>query len=202
MPKAYETNSLGYKLRFNGPATVEEYDTAAGRKDACLEDACDNTIYRGTLPEWQSAWAKRLEEMTGVKRGVDQAATDRAKARSKKPEEVADIPEKVKAYDARVKASMSDADKNALNATAQEVADGIAIDPSPAKRQAGPGKDLLAKADSLLTLPEDQLQAKIDKYMAAVEGFELETDEESGKPDRSSLARLIGRYLDYLMAQE
>jgi hypothetical protein len=202
MPKSYETNSLGYKLRFNGPATVEEYDQAAGRTGACLEDACDNTIYRGTLPEWQAAWAKRLEEMTSTKRGVDQAATDRAKARSKKPEEVTDIPEKVKAYDARVKASMSDADKNALNAAAQEVADGILIDPSPSKRVAGPDKALLAKADSLLTLPEDQLQAKIDKYTAAVEGYELETDEESGKPDRTSLARLIGRYLDYLMAQE
>ena len=72
----------------------------------------------------------------------------------------------------------------------------VPIDASPSKRIAGPGKDLLAKADSLLTLPQDQLQAKIDKYKGAVE-HELETNEETGKPDRNSLARLIGKYLTF-----
>jgi len=199
MPKPYETNSLGYKLKFNGPATVEEYDQAAGRVGACLEDACDNTIYRGTLPEWQAAWAKRLEEMTGVKRGIDQAATDRARARSKKPDEVADVPEKVKAFDARVKSSMSDTDKAALNSVAQEVADTVGIDPSPAKRIAGPDKSLLVKADSWLTLPDDQLEVKINKAREAVGAYDLELDE-NDKPDRISLARLIGKYLDELLA--
>ncbi len=32
---------------------------------------------------------------------------------------------------------------------------------------AGPDKDLLSKADSLLTLPADQLQDKVDKYLGA-----------------------------------
>jgi hypothetical protein len=201
MPKQYETNSLGFKLRFNGPATVEEYDQAAGRVGACLEDACDNTIYRGTLPEWQSAYAERLEEVSGIKRGVDQEATERARSRSKKPEDVKDVPEKVRAFNARVQTQMSDADRAALNGLAQEVADGISVDPSPAKRVAGPDKQLLAKADSLLTLPEDQLNAKVEKYLSVVEGFELERDE-ADKPDRVSFARLIGRYLEYLMAQE
>src|SRR5437660_12881398 len=69
MPKQYETNSLGYKLKFNGPSTVEEYDQAAGRVGACLEDAIDNTIYRSTLPEWQGSFAKKLTEITGTQRG-------------------------------------------------------------------------------------------------------------------------------------
>jgi hypothetical protein len=200
MPKQYDTNSLGYKLRFNGPATVEEYDQAAGRVGACLEDACDNTIYRGTLPEWMRAFAVRLEEMTGTKRGTDAEATARAKARSKKPDDVKDVPEKVKAFHARVTASMSDADKNALNAVAQEVADTIAIDPSPAKRVSGPDKQLLGKADSLLTLPDDQLDEKVEKMIGRVEGFELQRDE-NDRPDRSSLARLVGRYLEALMTE-
>lgn len=201
MPKTYETNSLGYKLKFNGPATIEEYDQAAGRVGACLEDACDNTIYRGTLPEWQAAWAKRLEELTGTARGVDRAATDRAKSRSKKPDEVADVPEKVKAYDARVTAAMSEADRAALAAVAQEVADGIVVDPSPAKRAAGPGKDLLAKADSILTMPEDQIEARVQKYLSRVDGFDLQRDE-NDRPERVSLARLVGSYLDVLLAED
>ncbi|HEU0049869.1 MAG TPA: hypothetical protein VFQ43_19935 [Nitrososphaera sp.] len=197
--KEYPTNSLGFKLRFKGPSTADEYNQAAGRTDAIVEDAIDNTLYRGTLPQWQSEFQQRLEQMTGIKRGVDQEATQRAKSRSKKPDEVKDVPEKVKAYVARVTSQMSDADKAALNGVAQEVADGITIDPSPAKRQAGPDKTVLSRADSWLTLPDDQLQAKIDKALAAVDGFELETDEETGKPDRRSLAFLISRYADVLM---
>ena len=201
MPKDYNTNSLGYKLRFKGPSTPDEYNQAAGRTDAVVEDAVDNTLYRGTLPQWQSEFQERLEQMTKIPRGVDQEATQRAKSRSKKPDEVIDVPEKVKAYVARVTSTMSDADKAALNGIAQEVADGITIDPSPAKRQAGPDKSLLSKADSWLTLPDDQLQAKIDKAQSAIDGgFELETDDETGKPDRRSLAQLIGRYADVLLA--
>jgi hypothetical protein len=196
----YETNSLGYKLTFEGPKTVEEYDQKAGRVGACLEDAVDNTIYRGTLPEWQDEFARKVAERTGVERGTDNAATERARSRSKDPAKVNDVPEKVKAYVQRVTAGMSEQEKNNLAVLAQEVANGIYVDPSPSKRAKGPGKDLLAKADSLLTLPEDQLQTKIDKYLSRVEGFELETDE-NDKPERNSLARLIGRYLDILLSE-
>ena len=197
---AYDTNSLGYKLSFEGPKTVEEYDQKAGRVGACLEDACDNTIYRSTLPEWQDEFAKKVEELTGQTRGTDAAATERAKSRAKDPSKINDVPEKVKAFVQRVTAGMSETDKNALTKLAQDVANTITVDPSPSKRARGPGKDLLAKADSLLTLPEDQLQTKIDKYLERVEGFELETDE-NDKPERNSLARLIGRYLDILLAE-
>ena len=83
---------------------------------------------------------------------------------------------------------------------ARELASKTAIDASPSKRMAGPGKDLLSKADSLLTLPADQLQGKVDKYLGAVGDFQLETDE-NDKQNRASLARLVGRYLDLLMAR-
>jgi hypothetical protein len=73
---------------------------------------------------------------------------------------------------------------------ARELASKTAIDASPSR----PDKDLLSKADSLLTLPADQLQDKVDKYLGAVRDFQLETDE-NGKPDRVSLARLVGRRL-------
>jgi hypothetical protein len=196
----YETNSLGYKLSFNGPKSVEDYDQKAGRVGACLEDACDNTIYRGTLPEWQDAFAAAVEEKLKVKRGVDNTATERAKSRAKDPSKIQDVPEKVKAFIQRVTAGMSEQEKGELTVLAQSIANNIVVDPSPSKRARGPGKDLLAKADSLLTLPADQLQAKIDKYLSKVEGFELETDE-ADKPERNSLARLIGQYLDILLSE-
>jgi hypothetical protein len=197
---SYETNSLGYKLSFEGPNTVEEYDQKAGRVGACLEDAIDNTIYRSTLPEWQDAWATKLAEVTGQPRTVDKEATDKAKARAKDPSKIQDIMEKVKTYDKRVTVGMNEQQKADLARMAQEVANTIMVDPSPSKRAKGPDKALLAKADSLLTLPEDQLQQKIEKYLGKVEGFQLETDD-NDKPERASLARLIGRYLDILLSE-
>lgn len=199
--KVYETNSLGYPLKFKGPGTVEDYDRVAGKVGVCLEDAVDNTIYRSTLPEWQDAFSKEIESKTGQKRQVNEKATADAKARSKSPDKVKDIMETVRVYHNRVTAGMSDEDKKALAAAAQVCADSIVVDPSPSKRQAGLSKDLRAKADSLLTLPTDQLEAKVTKYLDKVPGFELERDE-ANKPTTESLGRLIGQYLDVLLAED
>ena len=148
---------------------------------------------RPLLPQWSS--------LTGIKRGINEEQTAKAKARAKDPAKVHPVPESFITYANRCKATMFDSDWQALDAEARKLASTVPIDASPSKRIAGPGKDLLAKADSLLTLPIDQLQAKIDKYKGAVE-HDLETDEETGKPDRNSLARLIGKYLNFILAQE
>ena len=91
----YETNSLGYKLSFNGPKSSKITIRKLVVVGACLEDACDNTIYRGTLPEWQDAFASAVEEKLKEKRGTDTAATERAKSRAKDPSKIQDVPEKV-----------------------------------------------------------------------------------------------------------
>lgn len=190
----YQTNSIGFELSFEGPSTVEEYDKAAGKVGLCLEDAVENTIYRGTLPKWHKAFAVKVEELTGVKREVNTKATDEAKARSKTPDKVADIMETVPRYVKRAIASMSDEDKKALAVIAQEVADGISVDPAPSERQRGIPKDLLAKADSVLTGTEDEIEAKVTRWSEMVPNFELERDE-ANKPTRESLAMLAGEVL-------
>lgn len=194
----YETNSMGYKLNFNGPDKVEDYDKAAGRVGACLEDAVDNTIYRGTLPEWQEAFGTQVLVPKYGDRQVNQAATDAAKARSKTPEKVQPVMETWTRYHSRVTSGLSDADKASLAAEAQRIADAISVDPSPSKRQAGPNKAFLAKADSWLTLNEAELEAKVTPALQAVPDFDLERDEQ-GKPERASLARLIEKYVDTMV---
>jgi hypothetical protein len=194
----YETSSMGYKLKFNGPDTVDAYDKTAGRVGACLEDAVDNTIYRGTLPEWQEAFGEKVLIPRFGERQVNQSATDAAKTRSKTPEKVADIMETWSRYHARVTAGMSDEDKKALAVEAQNIAATISVDPSPSKRQAGPKKMFLDKADSWLTLDDNALEAKIGPALNAVPDFDLERDD-NGKPERSSLARLIERYVDTMV---
>src|SRR6266498_1257349 len=202
MPKTITVSTGPFRdLPFPGHADAEEFDREAGEAGACVEAAAASVAYRSTLPEFHKAFTPTVESLTGVKRGVNDEATAKAKARSKTPDKVEDVPESFITYANRVKASISETDWTALDAAARELSAQTKIDASPSKRQAGPGKDLLAKADSLLTLPADQLQAKVDKYQGAVEGFDLQTDE-SGKPDRASLARLVGKYLEYLLAQD
>lgn len=187
----YETSTMGFDVKFNGPDTVEDYDRAAGKVGSCLADACENTIYRSTLPELQSKLVDKIEALTGAKREVNQTATDAAKGRAKDPSKVKDILETVPKFVKRAIAGMSDADKAALQQEIQTIADGITVDPSPSKRQRGPAKDLLAKADQTLTLPEDEREAKITKWLGLVEGFELEREEDN-TPNRESLALLVG----------
>lgn len=206
----YSTNSVGYALKFEGPADAAEYDTKAGKVGACVEDACDNTIYRSTLPEWQEAFEPKLTELTGVKRGVDQKATDAARARSKNPDKVKDVPEKFKAFNLRARAAFfvdesgaaldekSDAYKakdKELDALAQSVADTITIDPSPSARAAAPSKANLAKADDILAREEAKREATIANLLSVVSDYELERDE-AGLPDRDSLARLVGKFVE------
>lgn len=202
MPKTITVSTGPFRdLPFPGHETAEDFDREAGEAGACVEEADASVAYRSTLPEFHKAFTPTMESLSGVKRGVNAEATARAKARSKTPDKVDDVPESFITYANRVKAQLGEEDFKALDAAARELAGKTPIDASPSKRQAGPGKDLLAKADSLLTLPADQLQAKVDKYLASVEGFQLDTDE-AGKPERASLARLVGKYLDFVLSQE
>jgi hypothetical protein len=202
MPKTVTVSTGPFRdLGFPGHENAEEFDREAGETGACAEEADASVAYRSTLPEFHKAFTPTMEQLTGVKRGVNEEQTAKVKARAKDPSKVEPIPESFITYANRVKASLNEDDWKALDAAARELAKSIPIDASPSKRIAGPGKDLLAKADSLLTLPADQLQAKIDKYQGAVEQ-EIEVDESTGKPDRNSLARLIGKYLNFVLAQE
>lgn len=194
----FETNSLGYPLKFKGPDTNEEYDQKAGKVGAVREDACENIMYRSTLPEWQAAFSAKLEEMFGVTRAVNQTATEAAKTRSKTPEKVKDVLETVRVFHNRVIAGATDEQKAELAATAQSIADGIAVDPSPSKRAAGIPKGFRDKAEVWLALPTDQMEAKVTTALDAVEGYNLERDEEN-KPTVESLARLISQYIDSLL---
>lgn len=197
----YEVSTMGFDVKFNGPDTVEAYDQAAGKVGSCLADACENTIYRSTLPELHGKLVEKIEALTGQKRQVNQTATDAAKARAKDDAaraKVKDVLETVPKFVKRATAGMSKEDLAALGSEIQGIADSITVDPSPSKRQRGPAKDLLAKADQILTLPEDQREAKITNWLNQVEGFELERGEDDNIPTRESLALLIGELVKQL----
>jgi hypothetical protein len=198
MTKQYETTSCGYALKFTGPGTVEDFDKRAGKLGACLENSVIKILWHETLPEWQEAFAELLHERTGIARQTDEAATARVRARSKNPDNVTPLKERLRVYNERVYnewVNGSEAKKQALQEWAQETANGIRIDPSVAAQPpAGPLKGDLAKANDILTHDSDYVETRVTKLLSKVQDFELTRDED-GKPDPQSLARLINRYV-------
>jgi len=194
MPKQYEFSTGPFTLRSPGPATVEEFDAKAGA-GMCLDGAVADCIYRGHIPSFWDEYIPQVEKLTGVARGVDAAATARAKARQKADSKavVKDVPEKFGVYISRVLAGVSDTDKVELTKLASEVAAKMDIDPSPSRRQSGPGAANLAKADDVLSRDDAGINSTVNKLLSVVGDYDLDRDA-NGKPDRESLAGLIKAY--------
>lgn len=179
-----------------GHASIEDFDREAGKVGAALEEADFSLIYRDTLPEIHSAVVSDIEVLSGIKRNVNADATAKLQARAKAGVTVADVLENFVPYANRVKANVDEETWKAIDAKFREVALATAVSAAPSVRTGGgaPSKANQEKADGLLQLDADTLETKVEKLMAAAPNFSLARDED-GKPERVSLARLIGAWL-------
>ena len=195
----YETSSNGYDVTFEAPNTVEDYDKLS-EPGQCLRDAIAETVNRTTILNWQSEFAKVLAERTGISREIDEKATAAVKAKAKNPNNTRDILERFSSYNKRVDAQYANGDsakRAELEAWAQETADKITVD--PARQRTGTiAKGDLIKAEDVLSGTPESIEAKVEKYLGVVEGFDLVRDD-SGLPEKQSLARLIGKYVQELL---
>lgn len=176
----YSSRSCGYKLKFQGPATIEAYDEQAGRPGAALEDACLMTIYRTTLNEWGEQFAQLLTERTGFSR---------------------ENGERLKSFNSRVLENWvtdNGAKREQLQKWAQEVADKLVVDPSRAVSTLASTTSIskadLAKANEILSHDSDYIETRVNLLLGEVPDYEL-TRQNDGKPEPQSLARLIGSYI-------
>lgn len=202
-------------LVFNGYDDIAAYDADAGQidgKSSGMYDLNKSLVWRSTLPEFHKKFVPIMEELSGIKRGVDEKATEVLKARAKDDEakaKVKDVPEKFVTYAARVKASIDADNAKAKEAgeepsdtwtqivlRGRELAKTIKVDATPGRTPAGPEKSYIAKADSILTRTDDEIEATVTKLTTLVPTFELERDEETGRPNRDSLARLAKAAFD------
>jgi hypothetical protein len=184
----YETRSCGYRLTFQGPDSVEDYDAKVGKPGTALEHACLHTIHTRTLPEWQEKFASVLEERTGISRLIESEATETRKA----------VPERVLAFNKRIIAQWGNGnDKTAiLQQWAQETADQMFVTPpaAPDEKLPPPSRADLDKAQQILARDPALVAQKIQLMLAEVPGFKLLRDV-NGLPDPQSLAHLLNRYI-------
>lgn len=59
-------SSLGLDVKFSVPSTVEEYDQNAKKAGACLQDAIDNTAYRGSLSKFRYGFLHGVNTKDGL----------------------------------------------------------------------------------------------------------------------------------------
>lgn len=181
-------------LAFPGHASADDYDKEAGKAGTCVEDADTNVLYRSTLPEFHEKFTPTLETLSGQKRGVNADATEKAKAKSKTPDKVKDVPESFVDFANKVKASVSEDIWKEIETQAKAVALTVPIDASPSSRGGGIAKAYREKAAEVLARAQDAYDASVAKLQAAVSDFVLDTDPETGRATEDSLARLVAEF--------
>lgn len=195
----FETTSSGYDLSFHAPNSVEEYD-AKGGSGQCLRDAIAETVNRSTILAWQADFAQVLEAHTKIPREIDAEATAKARARAKNPDSVIrEVFERFSQYNKKVNDLYANGDETKraeLEKLAQEAADRVPVDPTR-QRTGAIAKGDMAKALDVLSGTPESIEAKVDKYLQTVD-FDLQRDD-SGLPEKNSLARLIGKYVEALL---
>lgn len=201
--KQYKTSTLGRDLFLNGPDSVTEYE-AKGGQGSCLEEAVGALIAWDTLPDFHDALGNALVKEFGIVRGIDEKATEKAKAKAKGDDAKAkaSVPEKWTTYIRRVEATLTDDQKPTFDELWKSTAQLVEIDPTPSKRKSrGPGKQFVDWAEQTLAMPTDKMEKKITKILSFIPEFELSRDAE-GVPDVTSLALAIKASFDASMADE
>jgi hypothetical protein len=201
--KTIEVSTGPFKnLRFIGHMNAAEYDAEAQVTDGAENSAVDvadvSDMYRSGFPSFHKAIGAMVEELSGIKRGINEKATAAAKLKAKDPEKVEDVGEAYPTYFNRVEAALSGTDEGKaiwkeIDQKSRAVAAATKCDSSPSRREKGLPKDVLAKADEIIARPVDARDAAIAKILAGVDGVTVDTDE-AGVPDRESLGRAIQAY--------
>lgn len=145
-----EYKSLGLSLSFQVPDSVEEFDANAKRAGACLDEAINNIVYRGSLAEFRDTFLTKVEEETGIERTTEEKPSP-TKADPNNTTTVYTESEAV--YFKRVCAEKG-CEPTEFQDLANQVAAAIVFDASAAERKpAGPkklAKMYLASADEVI----------------------------------------------------
>jgi hypothetical protein len=138
-----EYRTLGYKLPFEAPSTVDEFNANAwkaptGEGNPCLTEAINNIIYRGSLAEFRFVFLhgreekkddkgvvietaiQGVEDQTGIKRLTEEVKGKDGKVRMKDNEPVTKFTESEEKYFDRVIATLVNDKKFASEETARQ----------------------------------------------------------------------------------
>lgn len=193
--KQAKYSSLGLDVNFSVPSTIEEFDTNAKRVGACLDEATNNVIYRGSLAEFRENFCAKLEEVAKVDRMT--------KATDKKDDKGNPIEVYIETEADFVKRVVSTTKKpiESWQSLADEVAKAIVFDASQRERKpAAPkklGADYKATAEKVIA---NKNQAKLVALVAKDLGETLVLKNDAS--DVETIGWAIKRHQDWKRKQE
>lgn len=178
-------NSLGLEVPFQVPESVEEFDANAKRAGACLDEAINNVIYRGSLAEFRDLFLHGRPAGEGLPafNGIDAITGIERKTKTvKKGDKEAEEWDETEAeYFKRVCAQLGKEPK-AFQDLANAAAALIAFDASARERKAPVPKKLseefkTAAKNALAKYDDGKITKNIRKYLPDVADFVRTGDE-------------------------
>jgi hypothetical protein len=205
--KTIEYKSLGLSVKLSVPESVEEFDANAKKSGACLTEATNNVVYRGSLADFREKLCEKVEadyaieratKDTGKKRKVEVKNADGTTTTTE--EAIVTYSESEAEFIKRVVA-----DKNIkiedLQPTADAIAAELVFDASATERKPSAPKKLAAKyvEDAKKVLAS----GNIDKVNVRMSGLINKTFTSTGDADKdaTALGWLIKEYAEALEAQ-
>lgn len=214
--KEYSSMAVGgtsLVVPFQVPESVEEFDQNAKRSGACLEEAINNVVYRGSLASWRDLFLhgvdvggateiKGVEQKTGIQRKTKTVElSTKNEDGSHKFTEAWDETEanyfkRVCAETARNNSQTLEAVVALFQPVATEVAGRVPFDASESEKRAPtsktPPKDFLRAAQTAIDAGKGEILASIltnklgKTVLATVEalGFGMKEDEDNEKRAR------------------
>lgn len=189
---------------FLGHISAEDFDKEAGKVGSCVEEADYNVIYRDTLPTIHDKAEALLARLApSIPRGVNTKSTAKAQeretaaaAKAGRAAKEVSVPESFITWANRIKLGVDEATWKEIDTEFRALALATPVDATPNVRTSNlANKADLAKADDILTRDEDAIEAAVTKLQAPLASeFDLIRDE-SGKPERVSLAKLVSAYV-------
>lgn len=159
--KSVQVNSLGFDLVKSVPESIEEYDSLAKRQGACLDDAINSTLYRGTFAMFRDLFlhGQEADEANGITafEGVESiTGIERKTKEVKSGDKTTTVYDETEGnYWKRVIAEKfgGDADKAKAEfaAVAQEAMNRAEFDPSIAERKSSGPKTVAKQYVSIAT---------------------------------------------------
>lgn len=187
-------------LGYIGP---DDFDKDAGAVNSMRDEANKNLLYRGGSDAIDAKAKAKIVELAGVPYGVNEKQTAKkqevensaATKAGRAPKTVTAVPETFVDYLTKVKATVTPEVWSAIEDEYRTVALATPLDASPSARQGAPSKANMEKAEQILTREDSAIESVVSTMSATATSFELLRDA-AGKPDVTSLARLIGTFLN------
>lgn len=187
-------------LGYIGP---DDFDKDAGQINAMRDEANKNLLYRGGSDAIDAKAKAKIVQLSGVQYGTNDKQTSKkqeaentaaAKA-SRTPKTVTPVPETFVDYLTKVKATVAADVWTSIEEYYREVALATPLDASPSARQGAPSKANVEKAEQILTRDDAAVESVVTTMLATATSFDLMRDA-TGRPDATSLARLIGTFMN------